>query len=219
MKGEFLYKMQHLPNYELKSRLIGSDMLNYYIQVQRSYYFHYVKLENAKLEGEILTRPWYIIPLRTAEKIEEDYSTNYPLEWRECGRIYNAFRLRYSRLHKKIEEMLFSGTCIFLTLTFTDEVLANTNEQTRRKYVSRCLKKYNTKYIANIDYGEKNEREHYHAIILTENFNHKDWQYGIVNFERVKQTSDCKALANYINKLTNHAVKKTTKRNHMIYSR
>lgn len=206
------------PNYELKSRLIGSDLLGAYINVQRAYYWH-DKINNALADGEVIQKPMSIWSYSIACKTDLEYQKTCFIEWQECGRLYNNFRLKRKRLNDRISFMLQSGICLFLTLTFNDETLSNTSEETRRRYVARFLKKYSDEYVANIDYGEKNEREHYHAVIMCDKVNHSDWQCGAINFKKVRTTNDNKALANYIAKLTNHAIKKTTKRNHIIYSR
>lgn len=111
--------------------------------------------------------------------------------------------------------MLTRFECVFLTLTFTDKVLNSTTQETRRRYVSRWLKSKSDYYIANIDYGSENEREHYHAIINCRVDN--SWEYGAINFKQITNKNE-KALAKYINKLTNHAIKATTKQNKVIYS-
>lgn len=137
----------------------------------------------------------------------------------EAHKINRASYVRRNRLATRINSMLNTGACIFLTLTFTDTVLKATNEETRRKYVTRFLKVSSDMYVANIDYGRKNEREHYHAIVLANNVNHKLWSYGSINFERIRVGSSDKILAKYVCKLVNHAIKETTKRNHTIYSK
>lgn len=148
-------------------------------------------------------------------------------DFKECERINHARFERTSRLHKKISSMIDTmvfddeSHVQFLTLTFRDDVLASTSEKTRRTYVSRYLKDNCSRYVANIDYGEENGREHYHAVVLySDKVNYTDWnKYGIINGERVQKTDDGKALSRYTSKLTNHAIKKTASRCSMIYSR
>jgi hypothetical protein len=78
-------------------------------------------------------------------------------------------------------------------------------------------------YVANIDYGAKNKREHYHALINCDKIDFSNWRkYGNINAERVKNKdieSDKIKLSKYIAKLSNHAIKETTKRSCLIYSR
>ena len=144
---------------------------------------------------------------------------NDAILYKEAHKVNKASYSRRDRLSKRIKTMLTSGSCIFLTLTFTDDVLASTSEDTRHRYVTRFLKTVSDRYVANIDYGKLNEREHYHAIVLAQKVDNKLWSYGSINFERIRINSNEKILAKYICKLVNHAIKETTKRNHTIYSK
>lgn len=134
----------------------------------------------------------------------------------EGCRINNAYSHRINRLKRTITQLL-QQPCIFITLTFTDDVLKKTSFQTRRTYVRRFLKSYNCDYVANVDYGEEREREHYHCI-LPSRVSFSDWKYGIINFKPINNPNN-KELSMYISKLTNHSIKHTTKRHHIIYSR
>ena len=133
-------------------------------------------------------------------------------------------RARTKRVKDKITDMILSGNGIFLTFTFTDEVLENTNQQTRRKYIERFLKQFCNNYVANIDFGSKNGREHYHAIVNCQ-VDYKKWLYGAVNGIRIRnQDKDIIRTSKYINKLTWHAFKASTRNGkfitpRLIYSR
>lgn len=116
------------------------------------------------------------------------------------------------------------GNAKFLTLTFTDEVLNNTTEATRREYVRKFLKCYATNYVANIDYGDETGREHYHAVCNTDYDLTDKWRYGFSNVKRVFPfEEDAQKLSRYISKLSMHAVKHTTQQGipqpKLIYSR
>lgn len=127
---------------------------------------------------------------------------------------------RTARLKERIREAVESGSAWFITITFNPETLSKTNEKTRRVYVSRWLKSLSQFYVANIDYGLKNEREHYHAVITSDQRPPKSWSYGFVDILKVKTTeTDTKRVSKYISKLTNHAIKHTTKSKRIIYSR
>lgn len=139
--------------------------------------------------------------------------------YRECEKIVRAFYARVSRLRCRISDLLEIGDCIFVTLTFTDDVFSNTNVTTRRKYVTLFLSSVSCHYVANIDFGAENGREHYHAIVVrSADIDCSLWKYGAINFRRIHNKNKT-ALAKYIAKLTNHAIKETTRRNHVIYSR
>jgi hypothetical protein len=134
--------------------------------------------------------------------------------------VNHASYKRTARLKERIREAVESGSAWFITITFNPETLSKTNEQTRRKYVSRWLKSLTSFYVANIDYGAKNSREHYHAIITSDQRPPKTWSYGFIDILKVKTTeNDTKRISKYISKLTNHAIKHTTKSKRIIYSR
>lgn len=144
-------------------------------------------------------------------------------EYKECLKINHASYYRTQRLKQRIESMLLNGSCLFLTLTFNDDTLQNTTPKERRVAVSRYLKTFNCMYVANIDFGKENGREHYHAVINADKISFDSWRkYGNINAERIRNRdlkSDKTKLAKYICKLSNHAIKETTKRSSLIYSR
>ena len=138
----------------------------------------------------------------------------------EARKINLASYRRTSRLRERIEDYLAIGQCLFLTLTFDDNTLSNTNSLTRKKYVSRCLKMMSKYYVANIDFGRENEREHYHAVVVADKVSQDMWQYGNLDWQRIKVSNKSVArVPKYINKLTNHAIKETTRRSCIIYSK
>ena len=135
--------------------------------------------------------------------------------------INEAYKKRVYRLRQNIYGIVTDNQLpVFLTFTFTDDVIATTNEHTRRRYVTRFLKKHCKQYIANIDFGTANEREHYHAVVSNK-VDFSAWRkYGTLNGEIIAKTKDSiRALPKYISKLTNHAIKDTTKTTRIIYSR
>lgn len=199
-------------DYAFKSEVmkLGFDMLQK--DVSKSFYADYV----LKAYGLVANCKYDI---EKAIEIDTYMQDNYPLEWKEALKINHAHYARVKRLKKKIANMLNNGTCIFLTFTFTDEVLANTTADTRRQKVRRFLSSYNCDYVANIDFGTKNDREHYHALIQTEKVDYSAFNYGALNGQKVRSANDNVKLAKYIAKLTNHAIKDTTKLNRIIYNR
>lgn len=171
---------------------------------------------------------------------------NEDIYFNEARKINRASYYRARLLKYKIFNIIASNKeCFFLTLTFKDSTLASTNELTRRRYITRFLANNCSSYIANKDFGAKNGREHYHAIV-NGRINPKEWhKLGAINIKRIKsnwsniyndlpcdwskrdisvtlKTSGSKEflkLAKYISKLTNHSIKETTKRSAIIYSR
>lgn len=150
----------------------------------------------------------------------DDLRNQNPIYFDEAVRIIDADRARHKRLKERISKFLSMGQCFFLTLTFTNEVLENTLPETRRTYVRRFLKSYSDHFVANIDFGDQNGREHYHAVMVSDFFIQDDWDYGFSLGQVIRyNTDDPIAIAKYIAKLTNHAVKESCKRNSIIYSK
>lgn len=141
--------------------------------------------------------------------------------------IDNLLRSRQRKAKTLKEKIQFqleqSATAYFVTFTFDDNTLASTNEQTRRKYITRLLKSLATYYVANIDFGKTTAREHYHAVINAP-VEPEMWPYGFIWCKRIGKTeSTAVSIGKYITKLTNHALKDTTNGNArfrtVIYSR
>ena len=138
----------------------------------------------------------------------------------ESIRVNDAKKHKVSRLRDRVESIISYNSSLFVTLTFTDKVLSSTSDKTRRRYVVRFLKKYTLNYVANVDFGARNHREHYHAVILADKIDHKAWPYGAINFKRIHYDCDkdtINKLSLYVAKLTNHAIKETCKRCYLIY--
>lgn len=138
----------------------------------------------------------------------------------ECAFLLNESRKRKTKkVRDKITDLVLSGNAIFLTLTFNDKTLLKTSQETRRRYVARYLKDNCVKYVANIDFGAKNGREHYHALVPND-IDLSSWhQYGAIHCERVRtDDNDLKRISKYITKLTAHALK-VCSNTRLIYSR
>lgn len=207
------------PNYELKAKVLNNGM----VEAQRKYsltMFKKYQEEIALYENGEIIENWK--PLNDNQlQVYRMMAQAFPEEWKEAYRVNDATYHRTKRLKEKIKRMLTSGSCIFLTLTFTDKVLDSTSQDTRKQYIKKALKTMSDTYIANIDYGKKKEREHYHAIVLATKVSQEQWKYGNLDYERVRveQEDSPVKIAKYINKLTNHAIKETVKQNRLIYSR
>lgn len=203
-------------DYNFKSKVLKSGLPKLQKQVSQSKYFNI----NGKL-------PFTKFTFDEALELDNFFYTNYFDEWKEANRINHASFERSLRLRKRIKKILEASqspeyNAIFLTLTFTDKTLNSTSDETRRKYVRRFLKENCISYVANKDFGARNGREHYHAAVLLKGkLNYSKWKYGSLNGQKIRLNgmSDDVRLAKYIAKLTNHAIKKTCKRNVLIYSR
>lgn len=158
----------------------------------------------------------------------------------ECYKMVSADVQRKKRLRQRVERIMTKGSTYFLTLTFNDDTLSKTDAKTRRTYVARFLKSVSDDYVGNVDFGKLNGREHYHAVIHSDVLDDIQYQYtnrygwicsdceqfkewaklGYYSIKSCgKDEKDKQKLAWYVSKLTNHAVKETTKRNALIYSR
>lgn len=143
-----------------------------------------------------------------------------------CRKISKARFERVKRCKVRIKGIVFDGDAVFLTLTFNDDILASTSQETRRRYVTRLLKRYCAKYVANIDFGKLNGREHYHAIVECDSENaeklKKAWgdKCGFADFRKIgSKEDDLKKTTKYINKLNAHCFKDSVHMHRVIYSR
>ena len=204
-----------MPDYVRKAKVISSGLVKRFKTVSRAIYAEEVKFYT----GEIIHAN---MDYATALSERSFYLQNNPDDWKEAERVAHSNYEQTKRLKKRIERMLTtSKNCVFLTFTFTDDVLAKTSSETRRQYVRKWLKQVSSKYVANIDFGGKNGREHYHGV-CDSRVDPKTWSYGACNVQKVRYNPNDKSgvkLAKYVAKLTNHAIKETTKRCHLIYSR
>lgn len=143
----------------------------------------------------------------------------------ECRKVSHNTHARRKRCKIKIGDMVFDGKAYFVTLTFSDDALADSTEKRRRTWVSRLLKRFGVKYVANIDYGKQNGREHYHAIVDIDPSKvdklKKSWKrHGFLDFRKVGASDlDLKKTTDYVDKLTSHSFKDSTHRRRLIISR
>lgn len=131
--------------------------------------------------------------------------------------------VRKKLFNRRIKKMFDYDPIVFLTLTFTDKVLLNTNRKTRRRYVRDYLNSQGYLYVANIDYGEDKGREHYHALIYPDCYHSMDcrvdyssWKYGSIDGEIVNKSGD---LTKYMFKFSSHSLKNGASCDPIIYSR
>lgn len=145
---------------------------------------------------------------------------------------HNSYE-RAKRVRERTADVIKDGKAIWLTLSFSDDVLAQTSKETRRKYVARFLKGCSDNYVAHKDFGNDNvyidrkgqkrkgtKREHYHALVKCEKVALQGWIYGVSLAERVRnQDADVMRTSKYIVKLAKHALKETAQTTRLIYSR
>jgi hypothetical protein len=152
-------------------------------------------------------------------EIKSDFNDVYGIgAWEVSNALNQAKYKRKQRIQERIQKMVEQGAS-FLTLTFTDEVLSITSEATRRQYVRRWLKTLSHNYVANIDYGAKNGREHYHAVIPYHD-HLPEWPFGFKLSQKVgSSNSDLQSISKYVAKLTNHSMKQTASLKRIIYAK
>ena len=201
-----------MPDYAKNADVIRSGLCITEKQVSRAFYAQHV----LDTTGEVI---YSEMDTQRAEELQLFHRMFNLENWEEARRINHASRARVKRLKTRISSMLKSGECLFLPLTFTDEILRKTTENTRRQAVRRYLKSFGFPYVANIDFGKKNGREHYHAVIQTDHVDYSAYTYGAINGEKIHSAEDYVKLSKYVAKLTNHAIKETNKRQVIIYSK
>ena len=246
----FMYE-KGVPNYAIKSTILEqySSDLEIVRKYKRAEYLH----EKYQSEAALRELPQAYRPqgLQLMSQSEIDFFRKYIAEgeqirsksiylFNECYKIVSADVQRKKRLRQRVERIMEKGSTYFLTLTFSDDTLSNTDVKTRRTYVARFLKSVSDDYVGNVDFGKLNGREHYHAVIHSDKLDDIQYQYtnrfgwicgdcdqfadwsklGFYSIKTCgKDEKDKQKLAWYVSKLTNHAVKETTKRNALIYSR
>lgn len=141
--------------------------------------------------------------------------------------LYNSERRRKSRVGLRVLNMYLHAlgssrySVYFFTLTFNNKCLETTSKSTRRRYVHYFLEPFSIDYVANIDYGEKRGREHYHAVVLTDRpIDKTSWERkcGFLKVDPCYiKPNDIRRLTNYLAKLTNHTLKASTRLERVVY--
>ena len=172
------------------------DLNNYRTKKLLSYQIEHYNFINDEVKGKLYIN----IALKELEQNKYKY--------KKINQIINSYNGKRRRIKKRISKMN-KDKIWFATYTIEDKYL---NKNHTRK-LKELLK--GKQYIINSDYGNKNNRLHYHAIIESEE-EPTTWNYGFCKFIKVKNNNK-EALAKYLTKLANHTIKKTTDK--IIYSR
>ena len=137
-------------------------------------------------------------------------------------KVNNSWFNKCYRIKKRIikmenEKQKDNLKMFFATFTFNDETLKKNSKESLKTYVRRFLKDYCIDYLANVEYGKKNGRIHFHAVciakdVLPYNIWYEEHKYGalVVEHCRFDEKTTEKRLSKYINKLSLHAIKDTT---------
>ena len=203
-------------NNDFKQRVIESGVLKLYKDKKKENYkssFAWCESEDTQHTGELIF---------TAVNDNYFQWMLYCKEHQEldCAmRLANSEGRKWRRVYEKINELVATGRAVFITLTFTDNVLSKTSALTRRRYVARYLKQFSNVYVANIDFSPVKHREHYHCVI-DNRVDMSKWSYGFVYAEQVRtQDYNAKRVSKYVAKLSNHALKVKALSTRLIYSR
>lgn len=218
--GQLQNKLTRQQAKELKHELLNNG--NYYKYKDLRHQlnklkpnYRYLTLDEQTGEiKQVLEFDYYNLEKQKYKELSNDIGS---INLDQCHKIDHNKYKRTSRLRNRVSSLIKSGQAYFITLTFRDDVLESTSEETRRKYVRRFLKEHCSEYVANIDYGKTTEREHYHAIT---NCNIENWPYGFHLSKPIAPNLESETkLPIYITKLTHHALKKTARGSSLIYSR
>lgn len=156
------------------------------------------------------------------------FKNNIPFTYnKEYEKVLNARYQKVSRIKKRLLYLFIRYKYIwFCTFTFNDKYI-NKCERTKRDALKRYLNTHDFKYILNIDYGKQNMRQHFHCIVAT-NLDMDVNQYfqsylndevgWTLSIQCKNGLEDLKKLTKYINKLVNHCIKATTKRQRLVYN-
>lgn len=177
-------------------------------QEQFDYHIHGIA---SPLIEEWLRREDLVFDLIQVELFGFDLETE-----QKANKLIKARREKARRVRKRIDDIM-KNDALFLTFTFTDDVLASTTFEKRKRYIKDWLSKLNCPYVANLDYGKKNGREHYHAVVGISSVDFRSYSYGSLNGVKIRSGSNSIALSRYIVKLTAHCLKNTART--IIYSR
>lgn len=131
----------------------------------------------------------------------------------QCREFRRRSKAR-QRLRAEVERIVEGGRSSWLvTLTFNDETLAATTSEIRRKEVRKYLTARFERFVACIDYGAQNAREHYHALVSTRKEGGKGMRWSL-GFEHYSRTYSSAEAGKYALKASSYAVKSGAKQIH-----
>lgn len=207
-----------MSNYKLKSLVIESGLVGEVNRMRKAFYKQ--GLRDSLPFPEAIKDGYRDMAIEDAKDLYDTLvSSPEGVEMlQECNRVNHANNARKNRVQSRVK-LLLEKPCVFLTFTFSDDTLLRTSSITRRRYVRQFLDNYGA-YVANIDFGSKNGREHYHAILQTfEKIDYTAWcKNGALNGQKIIKPNS-QALSKYLSKLVNHAIKETTRGCRIIYSK
>lgn len=203
-------------NYQYRSTVLKSGLPAFVGAIEKSIYADIVR----RYDGRDIPCKF---DAETAKALQSFFMEKDSEAYSESLKINKAKYARVKRLRIRIEKILaFGSEPCFCTLTFSDDTLQRMNADSRRQLARRFISNHCNLYVGNLDFGAKNGREHYHFV--TDSIPpQEEWQTlaGYAKFKpiRLDDKSSVDRLSRYVSKLTNHAIKETAARSHIIYSR
>jgi len=177
-----------------------------------------LKLEEVDDENGRFDR--FVLDYKTAVNIKDSFMSVLPSIYKRACQIARNRRSKIKRLIRFTSKLFKRYKYVyFITYSFSDKDLSLTSKYRKRK-VSDFLKTISNEFAMNIDFGDINNREHYHATIGTNiEINYKDFSENI-DFRKVKNNGDdIEKLSKYILKLSLHGTKSSTRNNRITYYR
>lgn len=144
------------------------------------------------------------------------------LQFEEDIEIERKLKARYNKVSRIKQHFIYmvmnKKNLYFLTFTFDDKYIKKC-DRTKKDLIKNLLIEidFNSYIILNVDYGSQTERQHYHCIYGTnKDLNLKsilDKYYPCFSYtEKIRlDNSSINKISKYINKLSNHAIKDSTK--------
>lgn len=151
------------------------------------------------------------------------------LNYNQIQKLDNILKARYNKISRIKRRFVYLITNYryhyFCTFTFDNDLISKC-DRTKRDIIKNSLLSFDSdiKYILNVDYGSKTEREHYHCLIATNNNANlrqhlKEFYPCRSGCEYISTSSDdIKRLSKYINKLSNHCIKDSTKGKRIVFN-
>lgn len=131
-------------------------------------------------------------------------------DWHKIHIAMERRKEKKKRVNRYLRDMAdFYENLHFVTLTFNDESLQKLSEKTRHRYAQAWLNENCRDYFANVDYGKKNGREHFHAVVALKDTT-EPWKYGYMGIKKAHigtEFGDRNKVSSYMLKLTNHSTK------------
>lgn len=140
--------------------------------------------------------------------------------------VINSRYCKVSRIKKRLVYLLtYTKYHYFVTFTFDNNII-NKCDRTKRDLIKNTLNNFSADilYILNVDYGSQTEREHYHCIVGTNDDNDFNSYLKLTypcfsHCQHIRLNSnDIKKVSKYINKLSNHCIKDSTKNKRIVYN-